>query len=143
MTQKQKAFHKSLIKSLHISRRYSEFYKENREEYEELLVEHFGVKSSKELSIDKLIKLVDFMNFKDVVLPYPHHDEERASEAQLTLMKSLWESFASTPTEEALLKFVNRQVKKRYLHLHMLQKSEAQKIIPVLKTMQKNIIIMS
>jgi len=136
MTPKQKQLHASLIKALHISRRYKEYYKENRDEYKELLSEHFGVESSKELGIDELIGLVEWMNFKLDVLPQQkayHH----CTQAQLRMMQGLWNSFARDSSEDALLEFVNRIIHKRYLHLHMLSKSEAQKVIPVLKKMQK------
>jgi len=136
MTPKQKKLHASLIKALHISRRYKEFYRENREEYLELLWEHFKVESSKELSIDQLMLFVDWMNFKEAELP--QYQERICTKAQLATMRGLWKSFATTKTDEALLKFVNRQTKKSYTKLHMVSLREAQKIIPVLETMKKN-----
>jgi hypothetical protein len=57
-------------------------------------------------------------------------------------MRGLWNSFASSPTDEALLKFANRQAKQSYTKLHMITLREAQKIIPVLETMKNNIVIM-
>jgi hypothetical protein len=142
MTPKQQIYHKSLVKALHISRRYKEYYSNNKDEYKELLQEHYGVDSSKELTIDQLIIFVDYMNFKRDELPkYEANGEELCTKKQLSTMKGLWESFASIPTEAALLKFANRQTGKTYLHLHMISKTEAQKIIPVLKTMKNNIFI--
>ncbi|MCX6076413.1 MAG: DUF1018 domain-containing protein [Campylobacterales bacterium] len=139
MTPKQQTLHGSLIKQLHISKRYKEYYKENKEEYQELLQRHFGMNSSKELSIDQLIVFADYMNFKRDTLP--EYKAEICTKAQLSTMRGLWNSFASTPTDEALLKFVNRNRGKEYTELHMISKSDAQKVIPVLKTMSKNIII--
>lgn len=139
MTPKQKRLHASLIKALHISRRYKEFYSQNREEYLELLQEHFKVESSKELSIDQLMIFVDWMNFKEVELP--QYQERICTKAQLATMRGLWNSFATIKTDEALLRFANRQTKKSYTKLHMISLREAQKIIPVLETMKKNIII--
>lgn len=138
MTPDQKKFHVSLIKQLHISRRYKEYYKDNKDEYIELLQVHFKVESSKELSIDQLIVFVDYMNFKRRELPT--YTNKICTKKQLETMKGLWQDFATLKTDEALLKFANRQAKKNYLHLHMISKSEAQKIIPVLKTMKENII---
>lgn len=133
MTTKQQNFHKSLIKGLHISRRYAEYYKHNKDEYIELLQEHFNVDSSKDLGIDQLIILVDYMNFKIDELPHFYS----CTKAQLTKMITLWNSFADTKTDAALLEFVNKQTKKQYKKLFMLTKSEAQKIIPVLQKMSK------
>ena len=128
MTPKQKRLHASLIKALHISRRYQEYYKDNKDEYRELLQEHFKADSSKELSIDQLMIFVDYMNFKKVELPT--YKNRICTKAQL----------ATTKTDEALLKFANRQTQKTYAELHMVTLREAQKIIPVLETMKKNII---
>ncbi len=138
MTPKQKQLHASLIKALHISRRYQEYYRDNKDEYRELLHEHFKAESSKELSIDQLMVFVDWMNFKVDALP--SYRDELCSYAQLGMMRGLWASFAKNKTDEALLKFVNRQTKKTYTKLHMVTLKEAQKIIPVLETMKKNII---
>lgn len=112
MTPKQKLLHASLIKALHISRRYQEYYRENKDEYIELLQEHFKVDSSKELSIDQLMTFVDYMNFKQVELPT--YKNRICTKAQLSTMRGLWNSFASSPTDEALLKFANRQAKQSY-----------------------------
>jgi len=142
MTLKQERYYKSLIKALHLSRRYKEYFKDEKDEYVELLQESFGVNSSTKLSINQLILFVDYMNFKDVVLPtYTKRDGEfgaTCTKPQLEMMRGLWNSFATTKTEEALLKFANRQAKKSYTKLHMVTLREAQKIIPVLETMKNN-----
>jgi len=147
MTQKQQTYHKSLIKALHISRRYTEYYSDNKDEYKVLLLDHFGVESSKKLSIDQLLILVDYMNFKDVELPVHkvRGDEfgTTCTTPQLNMMRGLWNSFATQKNDEALLKFINRQTKKEYLEVHQVTKQEAQKIIPVLETMKKNVVISS
>lgn len=141
MTQAQEHYQKKLIKSLHISRRYREYFKDEKEEYRELLQEHYGVDTSKKLTINQLITLVDYMNFKDVKLPtYKRRGDEfgaRATKPQLEMMKGLWNSFADNPTDTALLAFVNRQTKKTYLYVYMVSKTEAQKIIPVLQRMKE------
>lgn len=136
MTQKQKQLHASLIKALHISRRYKEYYKDNREEYKELLQEHFCVESSKELSIDQLMLFVDWMNFKRDTLPT--YDGRICTKAQLATMRGLWKSFATNKDDKALLEFIKRVTKKAYKELHMVTLSDAQKIIPVLERMKKS-----
>jgi len=136
----QAEFKKTLIKRIHLSKKYQEYYKHNKDEYKEILQEHFGVESSKELKIDNLKVLVDYLNFKRDNLPVrDERDARLCTPEQKNAMQTIWNSFASTPTDEALLKFVNRQTKKRYLHLYMVSKNEAQKIIHALKVMQGNI----
>lgn len=142
MTPKQQIFHKSLIRALHLSKRYKEYYSDNKQEYREMLDEHFGVSSSKELCLDELIVFVDYMNFKADELPTKRRvNESLCSEAQLKMMRGLWSERARDKSEEALLSFAKRVLKKHYLHLHMISKSEAQKLIPVLQKMKKNIVV--
>lgn len=145
MTPKQEKYFKSLIKALHTSKRYQGYFKDEKEEYKALLQESFGVQSSTKLTLNQLILFVDYMNFKDVALPtYERRDDAfgaRCSKAQEEMMRGLWYSFARTKTDEALLAFVKHQTGKRYLHIHMLTKQEAQKIIPTLQTMKANTII--
>jgi len=139
MTKKQENFHKSLVRSIHLSRKYKEFYRDNKEEYVELLQEHFGVTSSKELSIDQLISFVDFMNFKRHSLPkYESRADEPCTHAQLSTMRGLWSDFARTKTDEKLLAFVNRNRRTEYAEMRLVSKIDAQKIIPILKTMKAN-----
>lgn len=133
MTPKQQMLHKMLIKQLHISKRYTEYYKHNKEEYKDLLEEFFGVRSSLELHIEQLIDLVDYMNFKKASLV--KHTPELCSKAQQVSIRGLWGNIARDKSDSALLTFIQRVLKKRYLHLHMLTKKEAQTIIPVLKNM--------
>ena len=138
MTKKQQDFHKSLIKSLHISRKYKEYFKDNKDEYVELLQLHFGVDSSKELSIDQLIILVDYMNFKNVNLPLHRPNADAlCTQAQLSTMRGLWKTCARDPRDETLVTFVNIQRHSEYELLHLVSKFDAQKIIPVLKSMNK------
>lgn len=133
MTPKQQMLHKMLIKQLHISKRYTEYYKHNKEEYKDMLEEFFGVRSSLDLRIEQLIDLVDYMNFKKASLV--KSTPELCSKAQQVVIRELWGNIARDKSDEALLTFIQRVLKKRYLHLHMLTKKEAQVIIPVLKSM--------
>lgn len=136
MTLKQQKYHKSLIKAVHLSLKYSNYYKEERTEYEELLMQHFGKRSSKELQIDQLIMLIDYLNHKRSSLPV--QKGTYATARQLTTIRGLWEKKASTPTDETLLIFIEKIIKKRYLHLHMLTLEEGKKIIYILKQMKTN-----
>lgn len=139
MTPKQKNFHKSLVRAIHLSKRYKDYYKENKYEYVELLQEYFGVTSSKELSIDQLISFVDFMNFKRKSLTkYESRADEPCTHAQLSTMRGLWGDFARIKTDEKLLVFINRNRRTEYKEIHLVSKFDAQKIIPILKTMKAN-----
>ena len=133
MTKKQQLLHKSLVRQLHISKRYAAYYKLNKDEYVELLQTHFGKETSKDLSIEQLIDLVDYMNFKKEELKV--YNATLSTKSQQDYIKELWDKYADDTSEKALLEFIYRQTQKRYLHLHMIGKKEAQKVIPVLKKM--------
>lgn len=138
MTPRQKSYHKSLIQQLHISKRYSEYFKHNRDEYEELLEKHFGVSSSKKLQIDQLIMLVKYFNFQNSTLPIQKSTVPNASTpAQLSTIHSIWNNYTDDSSDDALLKFVKRQFKKQYLHVKNLTLKEAQILIATLRRMQE------
>ena len=134
MTHKQRAYQKSLIKQVHISSRYQNYYKENKDEYQDLLKDHFGVSSSKELSVSDLILLVDYLNFKSSELPSvpPPRD---ITKKQYEYMYGLWQSEARDKSDTALLNFVKRQTKRKINSLNKLSFEEAQKLIIALKAM--------
>ena len=139
MTLRQKTYHKSLIQQLHISKRYREYFKHNRDEYEELLEKHFGVSSSKKLQIDQLIILVKYFNFQSATLPIQKQNTPNASTpAQLNTIRSIWSNYADDTSDETLLKFIRRQFKKQYLHVKNLSLKEAQILIVTLRRMQEN-----
>ena len=48
-------------------------------------------------------------------------------------MRSLWRSYAHTPTDDALRLFVKRVTKKLYIHVDKLTKEDATKCIIALK----------
>ena len=134
MTHKQLAYQKSLIKQVHISSRYQNYYKENKAEYQELLKEHFGVCSSKELSVSDLIILVDYLNFKRDTLPSTPPPRD-ITKKQYEYIKGLWNDKARDKSDEALLNFVKRQTKRKIDSLNKLGFEEAQKLIIALKAM--------
>jgi len=61
LTKKQESYKASLIKAVHTSKLYIDIYSKDRELYEDMLFNNFGVRSSKNLSIDELKKLVLFL----------------------------------------------------------------------------------
>jgi len=125
-----------LIKQIHVSHRYRDYFIYQREEYEELLHEHFGVTSSKHLNIDQLVMLCDWMNFRIDILPVQKKKADLVTPAQLTTIRGMWSQYAKDTSDEALLKFVKKIIGEQYLHIKSLKLEEAQKIIPVLDKMQ-------
>jgi len=134
MTPKQRAYQTSLIKQVHISSRYQNYYKENKEEYVELLQEYFGVDSSKKLSVSELLLLVDYLNFKSDILPKKKPLKEMTKK-QYEYIKGLWQDKARDKSDEALLSFAKRQTKKKIDAFNELGFEEARKLIIALKVM--------
>jgi hypothetical protein len=126
-----------LVKQIHISKRWREYYKSNRDDYVDLLQTHFGVSSSKDMQIDQLVMLRDWMNFQLANLPIQKPKNEMATPEQLSIIRSIWTNYANDASDTALLKFAKRIVGTQYLHLKSLPCKEAQKLIPVLLKMQK------
>ena len=54
LTDKQVAYRKQLIKRVHISQRYTNYYREDQEAYRSMLLDHFGVDSSAKMNITQL-----------------------------------------------------------------------------------------
>lgn len=143
MTKKQIWKRRDLNIKIHTSKRYIQNYKDNQDEYVELLQEHFGASSSKDLDLTNLIIFNDYMNCKTLKLPYRKTKAKSTlckglvTKAQLKMIVGLWNDFARDKSDEALLEFVNKQTKKLYMHVHMISKPEAQQIIPILKKMKQ------
>lgn len=131
MTQKQKVYRSALVQAVHLSKKYREYFKDNREEYEEALFKAFGVRSSKELSISDLEVFTDWLNYRIDALP--EFVPEKITDNQLKMLRKLWSEYANDKTDEALLKFVHRITKQLYLKLDLVKKGEATKCITALK----------
>lgn len=134
MTPRQKVAKTSLIKQVHTSQRYRNYYRDNRDEYEALLQNSFGKKSSKALSVGELIMLVDYLNMKRSSLP--EFEQAKASAPQLYKIEQLWSAKARDKSTAALLGFVERITSKRLNVLSDLGKGEAAKLIVALEAMQ-------
>lgn len=136
MTAKQTKLKKSLIKGIHISKRYQEYYKNDRDTYEHILDDVFGVKSSKELDIDQLKAFVAWLNYKTDELRIDKR-KSTATAAQIRKIKELWGTVARNPSDQALREFVHEITHNLYIHIEGISKKDAQKMIPVLKKMNK------
>jgi hypothetical protein len=134
MTPKQLKTHKSLIVQVHTSPRYKNYYKDNREAYEELLYNAFGKRSSKALHVTELIQLVSYLNMQTDALPVftPKH----CTPSQAWKIMSLWEQKARDKSEQALLNFCKRIVKRECESTATLSVDEAKKVLIALQKLQ-------
>jgi len=105
-TTKLQQLKKKLITAVHLSQRYKNYYADNKEEYKKLLLKHFNVGSSKNLSINELIVLLDYLNFKTDTIELTK--EKKASKAQVEKIKELWQQFARDKSDRALIHFLSR-----------------------------------
>ena len=133
LTKAQEGLKKSLIQRVHVAPKYKSYYKDNREDYEEKLFEHFGKRSSKDLSIDQLFVLVAWLNNESPVLETIKDRSKDVTKKQLIMIKGLWEVYANDQSETALRAFVLRITKNRYLNMESISKADATKCIVALK----------
>ena len=88
MTDKQKRYKASLIRSIHCSAMYKNVYAPDRDLYEAMLSNRFNVKSSKDMSIQELLQLDSFMNKKDGLRLAPK--KVYASQNQTNYIITVW-----------------------------------------------------
>lgn len=102
MTQRQRAYKQALIKQVHISSLYMDVYRHDRELYEQMLQNSFGKTSSKDLSIEELISLVDFLkgNIKEI--------KTSASNNQIAFLKNEWKRVSMLKDTYSLKAFLNK-----------------------------------
>ena len=105
-TTKLQSLAKKLKAAVHLSQRYTQYYKDNKEEYRELLQKHFNVNSSSKLSIDQLIALLDYLNFKTDEIKTKK--QNKASPAQVATIKKLWAQYARDKSDRALIHFLSK-----------------------------------
>jgi len=133
LTEAQQRLKKSLIVGVHLSKRYREYYSEHKDEYRELLLKHYSVSSSRELNIDELIELKDYLNFKRDSLG---ESKELITKAQIKLIRELWSKVARDKSERALLWFLKRFEGELKLNLELVSKRGATKAIIAIKKMR-------
>ena len=129
MTKKQKIYKNYLLKRVHTSKLYKEIYVHDRECYEQMLKNLFGVTSSKLLSIDELKKLVAY-------LEEGKEPKNTPTSNQINYIKLLWEKKAIWKDMASLLKFVKRVTKKDVNKLSEITKKEATYVISALNKLQ-------
>lgn len=134
MTPKQKNAHATLIKQVHTSIRYQNYYRSERDEYTSMLHNAFGKQSSVSLSVSELILLVDYLNMKRNELPV--FAPKQSTPSQIWKIMQTWEIKARDKSDTALLLFCKRIIKKEYETPNQMDFNEAQKVILALEKMK-------
>ena len=105
MTTKQRNYQISLLRRLHLSPRYVNFYKDDQIAYRHFLKKQLGVESSKELKIDILRELVAYFEFEQDKAP-----TNKASSQQIDFLKHLWSNNATNKDFDTLLTLLKNKV---------------------------------
>jgi len=130
MTKKQILYKKRLLQLVHLSHTYKVFFVNNREGWEEFLTKRFGVKSSKDLSIDELKSLVDYLNNKTDKLEF-----KKITKNQLNFLLALWKQKSLIKNIASLKAFAKKIVKKEVTELEDLSYRDATKLISAVKNL--------
>jgi len=131
MTQKQKAYKQALIKQVHTSKLYIDVYSKDRELYEEMLTNNFGVKSSKDLDIEQLLKLVKFLDAQTFVSL-----KTTATKNQIAFLLTLWKQKARFKNEASLLNLIYMRFKISLNSIYDLDKKDFKKVVAVLQNIK-------
>lgn len=138
MTQKQQAFKKMLVMQVHRTKLWFDVYSHDRELYETMLFNNFGVRSSKELDIDNLKKLIKFLN--DGKMIYTKPNVVSITKNQALFLITLWRQNARNKEDEALLKLIYTRFKISLNSIYELKKGDFKKVVAVLKGIQEAVI---
>ena len=131
MTQKQRVYKQALIKQVHISKLYVDVYSKDRELYEDMLTNNFGVKSSKDLDIEQLIKLVKFLDGQTFVSL-----KTTSTKNQIAFLLTLWKQKARNKDEKSLLNLIYMRFKISLNSIYDLEKKDFKKVVAVLQNMK-------
>ncbi len=129
LSAKQQHYRKALLGQIHISAVYVDMYQHDRSSWQELLQRGFGKRSSADLRIDQLIKLLDFLNGKT------QSAAEYVSDNQVNYMRALWQQRARCPDESSLLNFARNNTGLLLLNLHALTRQQAGGLLAAIKRM--------
>ena len=131
MTNKQRFFKQALIKQVHTSKLWFDVYSHDRDLYETMLQNNFGVKSSKELDISQLMELVQFLNGQKFV-----SFKTEATTNQIAFLLSLWEQKSIAKDEKSLLMLIYTRFKISLNSIYDLQKKDFKKVIAVVQNLK-------
>ncbi|MFX4241477.1 phage protein GemA/Gp16 family protein [Aliarcobacter butzleri] len=129
MTNKQRAYKQALIKQVHTSKLYIDVYSQDRELYEDMLQNNFGVKSSKDLSIDGLMELVKFLQGNPFTRSKKAIKSFKATTNQTDYILTLWQKNSLYKDVFSLFNFAKKIIKKEINSLDELNKNEARTLI--------------
>lgn len=151
LTDKQKAYRKRLLARIHLAPMYVSHFKDNRDQYEDMLFKAFGKKSAALLTIKQLMLLESYLygktrnaalskagNVSSIGNQGAHSSPElveHITAAQIKHIESLWQRKARTPTPAALRNFIEKNFKKIVLNLNALTKKEASGLINAINRM--------
>jgi len=135
MTAKQKKYKFALIKAIHCSSMYKEIYSKDRGLYEIMLMNSFGVKSSKKLNIAQLISLKEFLNTGKAI----EASSSRATHNQLSFILALWKDKSRNKDLFSLFRLVKKIISRDIKSLLELSKKEAMNVIVGIKGIKKDV----
>ena len=130
MTKKQVGYKIALIKQIHCSPAWRDVYRDHRGLYEHMLMAHFEVKSSKDLSIDELKSLLEFMNGKSAI------KKVLATNNQLAYIVTLWQKNSMYKDMFSLLKFIKNKFGLDVKELKDISKRDVTKVIGAVKNIK-------
>lgn len=130
MTKKQKAYKKALLRKVHMTKTYLDVYAHDRELWEDFLQASYGVRSSKDLSIDELRNLVDVLEAKASI------KRKDATLNQINYILALWQKNSTNKDIFSLLKLAKKILKREIKDLKELNYKEASALIGVVRKLK-------
>lgn len=135
MTSKQQQYKKMLVMQVHRTKLWFDVYSHDRELYEDMLFNNFGVKSSKDLNIDSLKKLIKFLGGNSFVSL-----KTTVTNNQARFLLTLWKQKARFKDEDSLLKLIYNRFKISLNSIYDLEKKDFKKVIAVLQNMKEAVL---
>lgn len=135
MTNKQLQYKKMLIMQVHRTKLWFDVYSHDRELYEDMLFNNFKVRTSKDLSIDSLKKLVKFLGGSSFVSL-----KTTITDNQAKFLLTLWKQKARLKDEANLLKLIYNRFKISLNSIYDLEKKDFKKVIAVLQNMKEAVL---
>lgn len=132
MTAKQRSFQISLLRRLHTSPRYKHLYADDPIAYRAFLKMQLGVDSAKDLSLDTLIALTEYLEMKRDEPPTNY-----ASSQQIGYLRHLWQDHSFMKDDYSLMHFCQRILKRKVDDFETLAPQEAPRMIAAVKALKK------
>lgn len=120
---------------VHRTKLWFDVYRHDREFYEDMLFNNFGVKSSKDLNIDSLKRLVKFLGGSSFVSL-----KTTVTNNQARFLLTLWKQKARLKDEANLLKLIYNRFKISLNSIYDLEKKDFKKVIAVLQNMKEAVL---